>query len=206
MVIVICATFSHIQQLLMVLLEQLREELFTHIIPQLWHSWKTPMHQPCVLYGLPWKAPLHHSMNIQLLLLQQAANARAWDCQGECVPLQPTTPLGHCSLSLFHCTALQHHTDTGHYPQAGIPQPNNPILNAKYRDAGEEKPPSSQQAPSAFPGWVRHGLFQGIQQWLWGQLTLRAATGKQQLQLTGRFGSESLAKCLLQQPKAAVLQ
>lgn len=172
MVIVICATFSHIQQLLMVLLEQLREELLTHIIPQLPHSWKTPMHQWWVLYGLPWQTPLHHSMNIQLLLLQQAGNARAWDCQGECVPLQPT-PLGHCSLCLFYCTALQHHTDTGHYPQASIPPSNNSIINAKYRNAGEEKPPSSEQGPSAFPGWVRHGLFQGIQQGLWEQLTLR---------------------------------
>lgn len=54
MVIVICATFSHIQQFLMVLLEQLREELLTHIIPQLSHSWKTPMHHWCVLQGLPW--------------------------------------------------------------------------------------------------------------------------------------------------------
>lgn len=64
----------------MVLLEQLRQELLTHIIPQLSHSWKTSMHQWCVLYGLAWKTPLHHSMNIQLLLLQQAGNARWCDC------------------------------------------------------------------------------------------------------------------------------
>lgn len=110
----------------------------------------------------------HQPMNIQLLLLQQAGNARAWDCPGECVP-----PLGHCSLCLFDCPAPHHHTDTGHYPQASIAPSNNSIINVKHRNAGEEKPPSSQQGPSVFPGWVRFGLFQGIQQCLWEQLTLR---------------------------------
>lgn len=101
-----CYILTH-SATLMVLLEQLREELLTHIIPQLSHSWKTPMHQQCVLYGLPWKAPLHHPMNIQLLLLQQAANARAWDCQGECVPLQPTNTFGTLLLVFIslHCSS-----------------------------------------------------------------------------------------------------
>lgn len=152
-----CYILTH-SATLTVLLEQLGEELLTHIIPQLSHSWKTPMHQWCVLYGLPWKTPLHHSMNIQLLLLQQAGNARSCDCQGKRVPLQPTL-----LLSLFHCTALQHHSLCITHRQA-FPHPGNSIINAKYRNAGEENPPSSQQGPSALLGWVRHGLFQGIQQ------------------------------------------
>lgn len=200
MVIVICATFSHIQQLLMVLLEQLREELLTHIIPQLWHSWKHPCTSSVCSMAFPGK---HHciipwifnSSCFNRLQMQGHGIAKVSVCHCSQQHLWDTAPCLYFIALLFNTTQT-----------LGIPQPNNPILNAKYRDAGEEKPPSSQQGPSAFPGWVRHGLFQGIQQWLWGQLTLRAATGKQQLQLTGRFGSESLAKCLLQQPKAAVLQ
>lgn len=137
-----CYILTH-SATLMALLEQLREELLTHIIPKLSHSWKTPMHQWCVLYGLPWKTPLHHSMNIQLLLLQQAGNARSCDCQGKPVPL----PILYFTALLFNTTQTPCITH-----RQAFPHPNNSIINAKYRNSGEENPPSSQQGPTALLG------------------------------------------------------
>lgn len=141
----------------MVLLEQLREELLTHIIPQLSHSWKTPMHQWCVLHGLPWETPLHHSMNIQLLLLQQAGNARPCDCQG--VPLQPTLLTVFISL---HCSSPPHRhcaLPTGRNSPVQIIQllmQNIGMLGRRALHPHSRAPQLSQA------GW---GLFQGIQQW-----------------------------------------
>lgn len=103
-------------------------------------------------------------------------------------------PLGHCSLFSFHCTALQHHTDTALPTGKHSPIQRTQLLMQNTGMLGRRT--LTLSFPRPFP---RNSAV------TWEQLTLKGLQGKQQLQLTGRFGFKSLAKCLLQ-PKAAVLQ
>lgn len=167
----------------MVLLEQLGEELLTHIIPQLPHSWKTPMHQWCVLSGkhpciIPW---IFNSSCFNRLEMQGHGIGKV-----KCVHLWDTAHCSHFIALLFNTTQ----TPTGkHSPiqRTQLLMQNTGMLGRRTLTLSFPRPFPRNSAVT------------------WEQLTLRGATGEQQLQLTGRFGFKSLAKCFLQ-PKAAVLQ